>query len=184
MLSYDRRKNNPRVLRALTSLTPEEFDTLLMPFEQAWQAYVSTHSWHKASRQRRDGGGRKPRLGTIEDTWLCMLFYCQGYPLQEVSAQVFGMSQGRANAWRHTRSPLWESARGAAHCFPERNPQPLEHVLALGVSVDCTLDGTERPVHRPTAPVEQQEQYRGKKKTPGETPSHRRRRRTSGARLE
>ena len=43
MLSYDRLKNNPRVLRALTSLDPEEFDTLLIPFEQAWQAYVSAH---------------------------------------------------------------------------------------------------------------------------------------------
>ena len=180
MLSYDRRKNTPRVLRALTSLNPEAFDTLLIPFEQAWQADVSTHSRHTASRKRRDGGGRTPRLGTIEDQWLFMLFSFKGYPLQEVIAQVFGMSQGRANAWMHTRSPLLESALGAAHYFPERNPQHLEHVLALGVSVDCTIDGTERPVHRPTAPVEQQDQYSGKKKTPGEKHSHRRRRTTSG----
>jgi Helix-turn-helix of DDE superfamily endonuclease len=184
MLSYDRLKNNPRVLRALTSLNPEEFDTLLIPFEQAWQADVSTHSRHKASRKRRYGGGRQPRLGTIEDKLLFMLFYCKVSPLQEVIAHVCGMSQGRANAWMHTRSPLLESALGAAHCFPERNPQHLAHVLALGVSVDCTIDGTERPVHRPTAPVEQQEQYSGKKKTPGEKPSPRRRRTTSGTLLE
>jgi hypothetical protein len=183
MLSYDRLKNNPRVLRALTRLNPEEFDTLLLPFEQAWQASVRTHSRHKASRKRRDGGGRKPRLGTLEDKWLFMLFSFKGYPLQEVIAQVCGMSQGRANEWMHTLSPLLESALGEAHCLPERNPQPLEHVLALCVSVDFTIDGTERPVHRPTAPVEQQEPYSGKKKTHGEKQSPRRRRSTSGALL-
>jgi hypothetical protein len=184
MLSYDRLKNNPRVLRALTSLNPEEFDTLLIPFEQAWQAYVSTHSRHKASRKRRYGGGRKPRLGSIEDKLLFILFYFKVYPLQEVIAQVFGMSQGRANEWIHKLSPLLESALGEAHCLPERTPQKLEQVLALCVSVDFTIDGTERPVHRPTAPVEQKDQYSGKKKTHGEKQSHRRRRRTSGALLE
>jgi Helix-turn-helix of DDE superfamily endonuclease len=184
MLSYDRLKNTPRVLRALTSLNPEEFDTLLIPFEQAWQADVSTHYRHKASRKRRYGGGRKPRLGTIEDKLLFMLFYFKGYPLQEVIAQVFGMSQGRANEWIHKLSPLLESALGEAPCLPERNPQNLEQVLALCVSVDFTIDGTERPVHRPTAPVEQKDQYRGKKKTHGEKQSHRRRRTTAGTLLE
>jgi hypothetical protein len=51
MLSYHRLKNNPRVLRALTSLEPEEFDTLLMPFEQAWQAYVNAHGRAVVARQ-------------------------------------------------------------------------------------------------------------------------------------
>jgi hypothetical protein len=184
MLSSERLKNNPRVLRALTSLDPAEFDTLLIPFEQAWQAYVSAHYQHKASRKRRYGGGRKPRLGAIADKLLFMLFYFKVYPLQEVIAQVFGMSQGRANEWIHKLSPILERARGEAHCLPERNPQHLEHVLALCASVDFTIDGTERPVHRPTAPGEQKDQYSGKKKTHGEKQSHRRRRRTSGALLE
>jgi Helix-turn-helix of DDE superfamily endonuclease len=184
MLSYDRLKNNPCVLRALTSLHPEAFDTLLIPFEQAWQAYVSTHFRDNASRKRRYGGGRQPRLGTLADNLLFILFSFKVYPLQEVIAQVFGMSQGRANEWIHTLSPLLENALGAAHCFPERNPQHLEQVLALCGSVDFTIDGTERPVHRPTAPVEQQEQDSGKKKTHGKKQSHRRRRSTSGALLE
>jgi hypothetical protein len=40
MLSYPTLKEKPRVLRALTSLDPEAFETLLIPFEQAWQAYL------------------------------------------------------------------------------------------------------------------------------------------------
>jgi hypothetical protein len=184
MLSYDHLKNNPRVLRALTSLDPEEFDTLLIPFEQAWDTSVSEHYRHKASRKRRYGGGRKPRLVDIEDTLLFILLYFKVYPLQEVIAQLFGMSQGRANEWIHTLSPLLESALGEARCLPERDPQNLEQVLALCASVDFVIDGTERPVQRPTAPIEQKDQYSGKKKTYGEKQSHRRRRRTSGALLE
>jgi hypothetical protein len=168
-------------LRAFTSLEPEEFDTLLIPFEQAWEAYITQEYRQKKSRTRRYGGGRKPRLVAIEDTLLFMLFYFKVYPLQEVIAQLFGMSQGRANAWIHKRSPLLESALGEAHCLPERDPQHLEQVLALCVSVDFLIDGTERPVHRPTEPIEQKDQYSGKKKTYGEKHAHRRRRSLSGA---
>jgi hypothetical protein len=38
MLSYHTLKQPPCVLRAFTSLDPDEFDTLLIPFEQAWEA--------------------------------------------------------------------------------------------------------------------------------------------------
>jgi hypothetical protein len=38
MLSYHTLKEQPRVLRALTSLDPDEFETLLISFEQAWEA--------------------------------------------------------------------------------------------------------------------------------------------------
>jgi hypothetical protein len=153
---------------------------LLIPFEQAWDTYVSEHYRQKASRKRRYGGGRKPRLVSIEDKLLFILFYFKVYPLQEVIARVFGMSQGRANEWIHTLSPLLESALGERHCLPERDPQNLEQVLALCISVDFVIDGTERPVHRPTEPIEQQDQYSGKKKTYSEKHAYRRRRRPSG----
>ena len=183
MLSYHTLKQHPRVLRAFTSLDPAEFDTLLMPFEQAWEAYVRAPYRHKTSRKRRYGGGRKPRLVTIEDKLLFMLFSFKVYPLQEGIAPIFGVSQGRANAWLHKLSPILERALGKAHCLPERDPQHLEQVLALCASVDFVIDGTERPVHRPPEPIEQKDQDSGKKKTYGEKQSHRRRRRASGALL-
>ena len=43
MLSYHDLKANPRVLRALTSLDPNEFDMLLIPFAKAWQDYINRH---------------------------------------------------------------------------------------------------------------------------------------------
>lgn len=165
MLSYHILKQNPRVLRAFTSLDPEEFDTLLISFEQAWEASVAQQYRNKKSHKRRHGGGRKPHLLTIEDKLLFILFYFKVYPLQEVIATCFGMSQGRANEWIHKLSPILEQALGTAHCLPERTPQNLEQVLALCTSVDFMIDGTERPVQRPSDPVEQKDQYSGKKKT-------------------
>lgn len=93
-----------------------------------------------------------------------MLFSFKVYPLQEVMARLFGRSQGRANAWMYTLTPSLETALGEAQCVPERDPQNLAPVLALCVAVDCMIDGTERPTHRPTDPIEPKDQSRGKKK--------------------
>ena len=173
MLSYLTLKDKPRVLRAFTSLEREEFKTLLIPFEQAWDAYVRDQFRHKKARKRRSGGGRKPHLLAIEDKLFFILFYFKVYPLQEVIAAFFGMSQGRANEWIHKLSPILESALGAAQCLPERNPQNLEQVLALCASMDFIIDGTERPVQRPLDVIEQTDQYSGKKKAYAQEQSHR-----------
>ena len=114
MLSYHDLKPNPRVLRAFTSLDPAEFEMRLIPFEKAWKDYINRYYIHKKSRKRRYGGGRKPHLVAIEDKLLFMLFYFKVYPLQAVIARLFGMSQGRANAWIDKLTPIFESALGAA----------------------------------------------------------------------
>jgi hypothetical protein len=78
-------------------LDPEAFERLLLPFEQAWEAYLNRHVRHQKSRKRRYGGGRKLHLLAIEDKLLFILFDFKVYPLQDVIAACFGMSQGRAN---------------------------------------------------------------------------------------
>jgi len=106
MLSSHDLKPNPRVLRAFTSLDPEEFAMLLLAFEKAWDDYINQHYIHKKSRKRRYGGGRKPHLVAIEDKLLSILFYFKVYPLQAVIARLFGMSQGRANEWMYKLTPI------------------------------------------------------------------------------
>jgi hypothetical protein len=56
-------------------------------------------------------------------------------------------------------------ALGEAQALPERAPKNLEQTLALCASVDFIIDGTERRIQRPRDPIEQKEQYSGKKKT-------------------
>jgi len=86
VLSYQDLKDNPRALRTFTSLDQPEFETLLLSFEVAWNAYVYDNHITKKTRKRRFGGGRKARLASIEDKLLFILVYFKIYPLQEVMA--------------------------------------------------------------------------------------------------
>ena len=128
MLSYYHLKDNPRALRTFTSLDQSEFEILLLSFEVAWNAYIYDNHITKKTRQRRFGGGRKARLASTEDKLVFILIYFKVYPLQEVMASLFAMSQGRVNAWIHKLSAVLQSALGHAQCLPERDPQNLEQV--------------------------------------------------------
>ena len=165
MLSYQRLKHHPRALRTFTGLDQTECEKLLTPFAMAYHAYRYDQHVTKKSRKRRYGGGRKPRLTSMEDKLLFILFYFKVYPLQEVMAFLFDTSQGRVNEWIHQLSTVLKMALGKAQALPERDPKNLEQTLALCVSVDFIIDGTERRVHRPQEATEQQEKYSGKKKT-------------------
>ncbi len=164
MLFYQDLKNAPRALRTFTGLDQSEFETLLTSFAMAWHAYVDKRHRQKKTRIRRVGGGRKARLASMEEKLLFILVYYKIYPLQEVMATMFAMSQGRVNAWIYKLSEVLTMALGHAHCLPERDPQNLEQILAMCVSVDFIIDGTERRMPRPTDPVQQHDLYSGKKK--------------------
>jgi len=164
VLSYQRLKHHPRVLRTFTGLDQTEFEKLLPHFAMAYHAYVYDQYVTKKSRKRRYGGGRKPRLAVMEDKLLFILFYFKVYPLQEVMAFLFDTSQGRVNEWIHQLSTVLKMALGKAQMLPERDPKNLAQTLALCVSVDFIIDGTERRTQRPTDSTEQQEKYSGKKK--------------------
>ena len=96
MTTYDEVKNNKKLFKMLTSLTPEEFEMLLPFFEAAYDAYVG-QIIEQTERERAYGGGRKPTPDGIENMLLFILFYHKVYPLQEVIAFMFGMSQSQAS---------------------------------------------------------------------------------------
>jgi hypothetical protein len=165
VLSYQQLTHHPRAFRTFTGLDQAEFEKLLTHFAMAYHAYRYDQHVIKKARKRRYGAGRKPRLDTMEDKLLFILFYYKVYPLQEVLAFLFDTSQGRVNEWIHQLSTVLKMALGKAQALPERDPKNLEQTLALCVSVDFIIDGTERRVHRPQDATEQQEKYSGKKKT-------------------
>jgi DDE superfamily endonuclease/Helix-turn-helix of DDE superfamily endonuclease len=164
VFSYQQLKHHPRALRAFTGLDQAEFDKLLTHFEMAYHAYRYDQHVTKKARKRRYGGGRKPRLAAMEDKLLFILMYFKVYPLQEVMAFLFDTSQGRVNEWIHQLSAVFKMALEKGQVLPERDPQNLEQILALCVSVDFIIDGTERRIQRPQDTAEQQEKYSGKKK--------------------
>lgn len=163
MLKYQQIKGKPRVLRALTSLDSDEFETLAKVMAEQWQQYRYAHPTTGQVRQRRPGGGRKAALSTAEDKLLFILFYYKTYPLQEVLGFLFGMSQGNACDWIHELSQVLKLTLAELDYLPIRQPAALANALAECDAETVAIDGTERRRQRPRDYETQKEYYSGKK---------------------
>ena len=165
MITYAAVKDKPTVFRTFTSLDVAEFEQLLPFFTLAWQRHLAQEFAANQERQRRPGGGRKPTLGTPENKLLFILFYLKTYPLQEVIAFLFGMSQGQANVWIQRLTPVLQQALELKGDLPERDATQLAAALAEYDVLEFAIDGTERRRQRPQDKAAQKKYYSGKKKT-------------------
>src|SRR5499425_1285162 len=116
-----------------TSLTLDEFQQLVPPFEAAFQAHMA--AW------RLDGKPRTARqfsvykhcpLPTPEDRLFFILTYLKTYSLQVVQGRLFGMGQSKANQWIHVLLPALLAALRTLGDAPARSLSALAQ--RLGVS--------------------------------------------------
>ena len=95
-------QTRPTELLDLTSLTGEEFQQLVPPFEDAFQAQMAAWRLDGQPRTaRRYTTYRNCPLPTPEDRLLCILVYLKTYALQVVQGRLFGMGQSKAHQWIH-----------------------------------------------------------------------------------
>ena len=106
ILDYESVKDKPETLRAMTSLDQSEFEELCGVFSEVWNEHTHQHDKDPAK------GGRKPILKTMQDRLFFILFYLKVYPLQEVLAHLFGMSQGQANFYIYELSAVLQKNAG------------------------------------------------------------------------
>ena len=101
-------QSRPTEFLDFTSVTLDEFQLLVPPFEAAFQAHMA--AW------RLDGKPRTARrfsvypncpLPTPEDRLLFILAYIKTYALQVVQGRVFGMGQSKANQLNLSRLNHW-----------------------------------------------------------------------------
>ena len=161
MLSYDILKDKPKVILAFTSLTRTDFEQLLVAFEKVCQLETISQ---QTERQRAPGGGRKPKLAAYADQLLFILFYVKTYPLQEVLAFLFSMSQAQTNQWIHYLTQMLQKALAESNCLPEREGANLSAGLQAYDSLEFVQDGSERQRERPQDEQKQKAYYSGKKK--------------------
>jgi hypothetical protein len=86
----------------LTSLTMDEFQALVPPFETAFQAHMA--AWRldgQPHTARRYTTYQNCPLPTPEDRLLFILVYLKTYPLQVVPGRLCGMGQSKAHQWIH-----------------------------------------------------------------------------------
>src|SRR6266702_3505340 len=99
-------QSRPTEFLDLTSLTLDEFQLLVPPFEAAFQAHMS--EWRldgKPRTARRFTVYKNCPLATPEDRLLFILAYLKTYALQVVQGRLFGMGQSKANQWIHVLLP-------------------------------------------------------------------------------
>ncbi len=152
-------------MRALTSLEASEFERLLGRFEAPHVLARQRRTWDGHQRQRLPGAGNLGALPTSRAKLLFILFYFKCYPLQEVTALLFGMSQPQVSVRVGQLTLPINAALGRELHRPARRPADLERLLAEVPELRLLIvDGTERPIRRPKDKDQQRRDDSGKKK--------------------
>src|SRR2546423_6290702 len=133
-------QSRPMEFLDFTSVTLDEFQQLVPPFETAFQCHMAT--W------RMDGKPRTARrftvyqncpLPTPEDRLLFILVYLKTYALQVVQGRLFGMVQSKANRWIHSLLPALLAALRAFGDAPARSLTALAQRLGVSVADAATM---------------------------------------------
>ena len=160
MLNIKRALKQDRLLRALTGLNSKAFQSLLLTFTQVYEQTL-----RDKPRQRSVGGGRKARLRTFEHKLFYILFYFKCYPTFDVAGILFDIDRSQAHHWAHRLQPILEAALGEKKALPERQINSVQAFIERFPGVErVVMDGTERPIKRPTDSEKQKLNYSGKKK--------------------
>ena len=133
-----------------TSLTLDEFQQLVPPFEAAFHAHMA--AW------RLDGKPRTARrfpvyqhcpLPTPEDRLCFLLTSLKTYSLQVVQGRLFGMGQSKANQWIHVLLPVLLTALRTLGDAPARSLSALAQRLGVSEADAATVVA---PLEEATAP--------------------------------
>src|SRR6266481_3648979 len=134
-----------------TSLTLDEFQPLVPPFEAAFHAHMA--AW------RLDGKPRTARqfsvykncpLPTPEERLFFILTYLKTYALQVVQGRLFGMRQSKANQWIHVLLPALLAALRTLGGAPARSLTTLAQRLGIAEVEAATV---VVPLEEAPAPV-------------------------------
>jgi DDE superfamily endonuclease len=133
-------QSRPTEFLDFTSLTLDEFQQLVPPFEAAFQAHMA--AW------RLDGKPRTARrftvyencpLPTPEDRLFFLLTYLKTYSLQVVQGRLFGMGQSKANQWIHVLLPVLLAALRTLGDAPTRSLAALAQRLGVAEADAATV---------------------------------------------
>src|SRR4249919_3913170 len=123
-----------------TSLTLDEFQQLVPPFEAAFQAHMAAWCLDGKPRTARQFSVYKNcPLPTPEDRLLFILAYVKTYSLQVVQGRLFGMGQSKANQWIHVLLPVLLAALRTLGDAPARSLTALAQRLGVSVADAATV---------------------------------------------
>ena len=139
-LRFTELQSRPMEFLDFTSVTLDEFQQLVPPFEAAFQARMA--AW------RMDGKPRTARqfsvykncpLPTPEDRLFFLLTYLKTYTLQVVQGRLFGLRQSKATQWIHVLLPALLSALRTLGDAPTRSLTALAQRLGVSEAEAATV---------------------------------------------
>jgi hypothetical protein len=125
-------QTRPTEVLDLTSLTLDEFQCLVPPFEAAFEAHMA--EWRLDGRPRtarRYATYQNCPLPTPADRLLFILVYLKTYPLQVVQGRLFGMGQSKAHQWIHVLLVVLRATLRTLGDAPTRSVQALAQRLGV-----------------------------------------------------
>jgi hypothetical protein len=161
--TYQNLKRNQAQFQSTTGFSLTCFDGLFPYFEVQWDKYITRYTIAGKERIRPL---RKYKNRVFEDTQTMLVFilyYLKNNCLQEAQAAMFGMNQPQTNVWIHLLKRILLKALEVSKSLPCRDFESLQKFLEEGQ--DVLIDGSERPIPRPSDDEVQKEYYSGKKNT-------------------
>jgi len=133
-------QSRPLEFLDVTSVTLDEFQQLVPPFEAAFHTRMAAWRMEGQPRTaRRFSVSTNCPLPPPEDRLLCILVYLQTYALQVVHGRLFGMVQGKANQWIHVLLPVLLMALRALGDAPARSLSALAQRLGVSEADAATV---------------------------------------------
>jgi hypothetical protein len=179
-------QSRPLAFLDVTSLTLNEFQQFVLPFETAFHTRMA--AWRMAGKPqtaRRFTVYKNCPLPTPEDRLFFILAYVKTYALQVVQGRLFGMGQSKANQWIHVLLPVLLTALRTLGDAPARSLTALAQRLGVAEADTATIvapleedpasvappdapllpmTGRNDGSSGPQDPAEQKASYSGKKK--------------------
>jgi Helix-turn-helix of DDE superfamily endonuclease len=133
-------QSRPTEFLDFTSLTLDEFQQLVPPFEVAFQAHMAAWCLDGKPRTARQFSVYKNcPLPTSEDRLFFLLTYLKTYSLQVVQGRLFGMGQSKANQWIHVLLPVLLAALRTLGDAPARSLAALAQRLGVSEADAATV---------------------------------------------
>jgi DDE superfamily endonuclease len=121
MLRYQDITQNKARVRALTTLEPDEFASLVPHFERCFLDHMREYTIDGLPRlNRRYTSYKTSPLPTIEDKLLFILVHLKQNLTQEIQGELFGMIQSDANKWLQLLRPILYHTLQTLDAIPAR----------------------------------------------------------------
>jgi Helix-turn-helix of DDE superfamily endonuclease len=140
-------RTHPTEVLDLTSLTVEEFQQLVPPYEAAFQSHLA--HWRPDGKPRtalRYTTYQNCPLPMPEDRLLFLLVYLKTYPLQVVQGRLFSMGQNKAHQWIYVLLVVLRATLRALGDAPTRSLTELANRLGVTTAdASALVVPTEEP---------------------------------------